>query len=66
MRAILFRALAVSRTIQVGSAVCLTWVGSAMWTFIDWDWQMKAPLSAAMSITHFCLISHTVLYRSWR
>lgn len=36
-----------------------------MCTFMDCDWQMKAPLSADMSITTFCLISHTVLYRSW-
>ena len=36
--------------------------GSAMWTFRDWDWSMKAPRSAACFSTVFWEISQTVLY----
>ena len=37
-----------------------------MWMFNDWLWSMYAPRSAAMSITCFCLISHVVLYNSFK
>ena len=41
-------------------------LGSDMCTLKLWLWSMKAPLSAAMSTTTRCLISHTVLYNLFR
>ena len=41
--------------------VSLPKLQSDMCTLKLWDWSMKAPLSAAMSTSFRCLISHTVL-----
>ena len=38
----------------------LPMVGDSMNRLSDWLWSMKAPRSAAISISDFCEISHTV------
>merc|ERR1711887_343919 len=40
--------------------------GSAICKLRLCDWQMNAPRSADISKTHFCLISHVVLYNALR